>query len=329
MDRHAKSRLIRESAALLGFERCGIALAAPIGRSAYLAAWLENGRAGSMDYLHRHFKLRADPSAILEGARSVVVVALNYRQHAAPQSDSNSTACGRVAMYAWGDEYHDVIRSKLRELVDRMRAELAEPFEARVCVDTAPILERELAAAAGIGWIGKNTLVLHHEIGSYFFLGAAVTTLELAPDEPLPDHCGTCTACLNACPTRAFPKPYEMDASRCISYLTIEHRGEISKPFQKMMGDWIFGCDICQEVCPFNHDTPTTREPRFAIRPPGPQPVLEDVLNWTADDYRGHLRGSAMTRAKLDMLHRNAQIALDNVTRPLTKTVGTAHPTPM
>ncbi len=267
-----------------------------------------------MDYLHRHFKMRADPSTTLEGAKSVVVVALSYRQHSAPQTEGEATARGRVAMYAWGDDYHDVIGTKLTELVERMRAELAEPFAARVCVDTAPILERELAAAAGIGWIGKNTLVLHHEIGSYFFLGAVVTTLELAPDEPLADHCGTCTACLDACPTQAFPKPYEMDASRCISYLTIEHRGDISKAFQKMMGDWVFGCDICQEVCPYNRDAPTTREPRFAIRPPGPQPALDDVLGWSADDYREQLHGSAMTRAKLDMLQRNARIALDNAT---------------
>lgn len=266
-----------------------------------------------MDYLHRHFKLRANPSLILEGAKSVVVVALNYRQPGAPQSKNEAAARGRVAMYAWGDDYHDVIRSKLMELVERMRVKLAEPFEARVCVDTAPILERELAAAAGIGWIGKNTMVLHQEIGSYFFLGAVVTTLDLAPDEPLPDHCGTCTACLEACPTQAFPKPYEMDASRCISYLTIEHRGNITKPFQKMMGDWIFGCDICQAVCPYNRSAPTTRESCFAIRPPGPLPALDEILGWSADDYREQLYGSAMTRAKLDMLQRNARIALENV----------------
>jgi len=266
-----------------------------------------------MDYLHRHFKMRVDPSMILDGAMSLVAVALSYHQTAPPQTEGEAAAHGRVAMYAWGDDYHDVIKSKLRELVDRIRAELAEPFEVRVCVDTAPILERELAASAGIGWIGKNTLVLHHEIGSYFFLGAIVTTLELAPDEPLPDHCGTCTACLDACPTQAFPKPYEMDASRCISYLTIEHRGDISKSFQKMMGDWIFGCDVCQEVCPYNHEAPTTREPRFAVRPPGPRPALDEILGWSTDDYRKHLHGSAMTRAKLDMLQRNARIALENV----------------
>jgi len=314
MDRRAKSRLIRELASSIGFERCGIAAANPIGRSAYLADWLKNGRAGSMDYLHRHFKIRADPSAMLEGAKSVVVVALSYHHPTPPQTDGEVKTRGRVAMYAWGDDYHEVIQSKLTGLLERTRAELAEPFTARICVDTAPILERELAAAAGIGWIGKNTLVLHHEMGSYFFLGAIVTTLDLAADEPLPDHCGTCTACLDACPTQAFPKPYEMDASRCISYLTIEHRRDISKPFQKMMGDWIFGCDICQEVCPYNREAPTTREPRFAIRPLGPRPALDDILGWSVDDYHKQLHGSAMTRAKLDMLQRNARIALDNTT---------------
>ena len=215
-------------------------------------------------------------------------------------------------MYAWGDDYHDVVKRKLFALADRMRLDLTEPFEAKACVDTAPLLEREAAAAAGIGWIGKNTMVLDHRLGSYFFLGALVTTLELAVDEPVADHCGSCTACLDACPTDAFPAPYEMDASRCISYLTIEHRGDISKAFQEMMGDWIFGCDVCQEVCPFNRDAPETREPRFAIRSPAPDPKLEDVLGWSLDDYRRQLRGSAVKRAKLDMLKRNAKIAREN-----------------
>ncbi|MFH1109160.1 MAG: tRNA epoxyqueuosine(34) reductase QueG [Planctomycetota bacterium] len=324
MDPHAKARFVRDLAASLSFERCGIAPAAPIGRSDYLAAWLQAGRAGSMDYLHNHFTTRADPSTILDGARSVIVVALSYHQRPPPESGISRGPGGRVAMYAWGDDYHEVIRSKLGALVERMRMEVTEPFEARVCVDTTPILERELAAAAGIGWIGKNTMVLHHELGSYFFLGAIVTTLDLAPDEPLPDHCGTCTACLDACPTQAFPKPYEMDASRCISYLTIEHRGDISKPFQKMMGDWVFGCDVCQEVCPYNRSAPTTREPRFAVRLPGPRPALVEILGWSMDESRAQLRGSAMTRAKLDMLQRNARIASANTTVPLPGGAGHA-----
>ncbi len=312
MDPAHKSRVVKALAVSLGFERCGIAPAAPIGRSDYLAAWLSAGRAGSMEYLHRYFNSRADPAELLPGAKSAIVAALVYKQPP-PAEARDAQAHGRVAMYAWGDDYHDVIRAKLRQLEDKLREAIAEPFETRVCVDTAPVVERELAAAAGIGWIGKNTMVLHQDLGSYFFLGAVVTTLELEPDAPVQDHCGTCTACLEACPTQAFPVAYEMDASRCISYLTIEHRGDISRPFQEMMGDWIFGCDVCQDVCPFNRHAPTTREPRFAVRSPGPTSDLEAVLAWSPEDYRAAVRGSAMTRAKLDMFQRNARIALTNI----------------
>ena len=198
-----------------------------------------------------------------------------------------------------------------------MRAELSESFESKACVDTAPLLEREVAAAAGIGWIGKNTMVLNQQMGSYFFLGALVTTLEIEPDEPVTDHCGSCTACLDACPTNAFPAPYEMDASKCISYLTIEHRGEIEERFHSEMGDWVFGCDVCQEVCPFNREAPVTQELRFSIQSRSSQPVLDEIINWSMDDYRVRLRGSAMKRAKLDMLQRNARIAERNVSRTM------------
>jgi epoxyqueuosine reductase len=200
-------------------------------------------------------------------------------------------------------------------MIARMRTEFSEAFEARICVDTAPLLEREWAELAGIGWIGKNTLVLHQTLGSYFFLGGIITTLELEPDEAIPDHCGTCTACLDACPTAAFPSPYEMDASRCISYLTIEHRGAIAREFHKAMGSWVFGCDVCQEVCPYNHRAPLATELLFEPRPPAPEVVLDDVLHWSPEDYAANLKGRAMKRAKLDMLQRNAQIAL--VRRPV------------
>jgi epoxyqueuosine reductase len=228
-------------------------------------------------------------------------------------------------MYAWGDDYHKVVKDKLCVMVERLRTELSYPFEAKICVDTSPLLEREVAAAAGIGWIGKNTMVLDHQLGSCFFLGEVVTTLDLACDEPLPDRCGTCTACLEACPTGAFPAPYEMDASRCISYLTIEHRGDIPTELQDRMGRWVFGCDVCQQVCPYNRHAPSGgtgfqpvlgREPRFAVRPPGANPSLDEMLGWTIDDYRSKLRGSAMKRAKLDMLQRNARIAGNNIERP-------------
>ena len=269
-----------------------------------------------MEYLHRHFKERAHPAALLEGARSIIVVARLYHQPNEPAPTDDPRPRGLVAMYAWGEDYHEVIKAKLFKMAERMRTELPHAFAFRVCVDTAPLLERELAAAAGIGWIGKNTLVLDQRLGSYFFLGALVTTLDLAPDESLPDRCGTCTACLNACPTDAFPAPYEMDASRCVSYLTIEHRGTAPEDLQPLMGDWLFGCDVCQQVCPYNRHAPVTTEPRFAVRDPWPQPLLDDVLAWTMDDYRERLRGSAMKRAKFEMWQRNARIAKRNAERP-------------
>lgn len=308
----ADGQTIKKLAAEVGFDRCGITAAEPLGSGEYLRSWLRNGRAGSMDYLHQHFNLRLDPRGLLEGARSVIVVALLYRQSKPASASHDRAPRGRVAMYAWGDDYHRVVKKKLFALVDRMQTELDEPFGYRACVDTAPLIEREFAARAGVGWIGKNTMVLHQDLGSFFFLGVLITTLDLPSDQPAEDHCGQCTACLDACPTDAFPAAYEMDASRCISYLTIEHRGDISKPFQDLMGEWIFGCDVCQDVCPFNRGAPSTSEPRFAVRSPGPEPSLDELQGWSIEDYRRELKGSAMKRAKLEMLKRNAQIAKNN-----------------
>jgi epoxyqueuosine reductase len=309
-----KSLCVKRLAGELGFDRTGIAPAAPVGRSEYYRRWLSEGRAGSMSYLHRYAEQRTDPRVLLSGARSVIVVASNYHQTAPPRPKDGRPR-GRVARYAWGHDYHRVVKKKLFALTDRLRQTLDEPFDAKVCVDTAPLLEREFAAAAGIGWIGKNTMVLHPELGSYFFLGEIVTTLELACDAPIPDHCGSCTRCLDACPTHALHEPYQMDASLCVSYLTIEHRDEIPATLSPAVGDWVYGCDICQEVCPYNRDAPATKEPDFAVRLPGPYPILADLLHWSDDDYRQALRNSAMKRAKLPMLRRNARIALDNVSR--------------
>lgn len=309
---------IKTSAAQVGFDRCGIARTDPIGRADYLQWWVGKGMAGSMGYLHRNLDKRLDPAKLLPGAKSAIVVALNYKQQASPSRDREAAVSmeksieprGRIAMYAWGEDYHVVLRDKLRELETKLREEVSKPFDCRICVDTAPIIERELAAAAGVGWIGKNTMAIHPELGSYFFLGVILTTLDIAADAPLPDHCGTCTACLDACPTQTFFGPYQMDASRCISYLTIEHRGDISGLFQEMMGDWIFGCDVCQDVCPHNRKAPDTREPRFATRDPAPTLSLQDLLTWNDSHYREKTRDSAISRAKLEMLKRNARIVL-------------------
>ena len=299
-----------------GFDKCAISPASPVGRSDYYRDWLKLGRAGTMDYLHRHAELRTDAGKLLPGAKSVIVCALNYHQSDPLTLNDTGKPPGKVEMYAWGGDYHKIIKRKLFGLVDQLRSEVAIPFESKVCVDTAPILEREYAALSGIGWIGKNTLVLDPTLGSYFFLGLIVTTLDLPPDAPSPDHCGTCTRCLDACPTDAFPAAYEMDASRCISYLTIEHRDEtVPDDLASLMGDWVFGCDVCQQVCPHNNDVPQTNEPRFAIRQPGPRPDLEAMKNMTDEEFREQLKGSAIKRAKPDMLRRNARIALANHAR--------------
>lgn len=327
--RLALSRAVKAMASELGFDRVGICTAAPVERAAYVRDWIAAGRHGEMAYLAKHLGARLNPGELLAGARSVIVTAMNYHQPAPsgprPGDDLRGDhSQGKIARYAWGRDYHRVIKRRLHALADRMQSEIAETFETRCCVDTAPLLERELAARAGVGWIGKNTLVLDAGLGSYFFLGAIVTTLGLPADAPAVDHCGTCTRCLDACPTDAFPAAYQMDARRCISYLTIEHRGEIDPALAPHMGDWLYGCDICQEVCPHNRDAPHATEPDFAARPPAPSIAATDVLAWTDGDYARILRGSAIKRAKLDMLKRNAQIVQQNVTTRGGETPATA-----
>lgn len=363
----ARSELIRRLAAETGFARCGIAGAGRVNRADYVREWLADGHAGEMHYLARHAALREDPRRLLDGARSIIVVADLYRhdtdttcsqpKHTMPPAPDNASspgveggpargrphdrsgtagrpvdpdgaARGRIARYAWGRDYHRVLRRKLHRLADALHEAMDEPFTSRVCVDTAPLIEREIAAAAGIGWIGKNTMVLCRDVGSFFFLGEIITTLELAPSAPATDHCGSCTRCLDACPTAAFPAPYRMDATRCIAYLTIEHRSDIPGDLQPLMGDWVFGCDVCQDVCPYNREAPEGAEPAYALQDRNPLPPaapLDQLLAWTPEDYRAHLAGSAMKRASLDMLKRNARIALTNLGRPHEKQGATDH----
>jgi epoxyqueuosine reductase len=305
---------IKRLADSVGFDKVGIARAGPAGRRSYIEAWLSRGYNGSMEYLNRNLDTRLDPRRLLNGAASVIVVAVSYHQRT-PEPVRDGRPRGRIAMYAWGDDYHMVVKAKLFRLADLMREELPGPFATRACVDTAPLLERAWAETAGIGWIGKNTMVIHTQLGSHFVLGALVTTLELEPDEPAANRCGTCTACVDACPTQALSAPYRMNASRCISYLTIEHRSDIDEALRPCMGDWIFGCDVCQEVCPHNRHATMTSEPRFAIRPPAPEPLLGDLLGWTPEEHRRRWRGSAVKRATPAMLVRNASIALWNENR--------------
>jgi len=325
MSPRERSDRVKNLALELGFDGCGIARAQPMPRGDYVQHWLSAGRAGSMRYLHEHLSERLDPTILLPDARSIIMLARLYHQPepVLASDGSASQRGGRIAMYAWGEDYHRVIREKVHLLVEQLQKQLGEPFDYRVCVDTAPIVERQWAEMAGIGWIGKNTLVLSERLGSYFFLAALVTTIELEADEPVEDHCGSCTACLDACPTKAFPAPYEMDASRCISFLTIEHRGEIPANLRESVGDWLFGCDVCQQVCPFNRKAPVTTEARFTPR----TAVILDpdpVLNWSRGDYRRNLGGTAMTRATLAMWWRNAAIVAENLTKADQRAHGSA-----
>lgn len=327
-----RTRLILNLAVDAGFSSAGIAPAGPTNRAAYFAQWIEAGHHGEMEYLRRTRGIRIDTTKLLEGARTVIVVADSYRQaETIPSLPSDSIGPrGRIARYAWGGDYHKVVRKKLHRLADTMRSMISEPFEVRCCVDTAPIIEREAAAAAGLGWIGKNTMVIHPRLGSFFFLGAMVTTLDLEPGPPATDHCGTCRRCLDACPTGALTAPYQMDARRCISYLTIEHRGSIPDELASLMGDWVYGCDVCQNVCPHNRKAPPARERAYEVRDTtglAPRPLLAELAGWTESQRQDRLRGSAMKRANLAMWRRNAAMAQRNAAPvPASLQVGDLHP---
>jgi epoxyqueuosine reductase len=259
-----------------------------------------------MAYLHGRFEERTDPAVYLPGAKSVVCVAMNYHR---PLEDSVAPGQGKVARYALGDDYHEVIKSRLHRLADWLR-DRVPGVQTRAAVDTAPVMEKELAARAGIGWQGKNTCIINEQAGSWLLLGEMLTTLELPTDDPAVDRCGTCTRCLDACPTAAITAPYQLDARRCISYLTIEQREEMPVEYRERLGEWLYGCDVCQEVCPHNQRAPEASEPAFRPRFPAGKLDLREVMAWTVEDYRSRLKGSAMKRVKLPVLQRNARMLL-------------------
>jgi epoxyqueuosine reductase len=337
-----ETRWIEGKARSLGFDLCGVAPVESLAELAHLPEWLARGYAGEMKYMHD--PRRADPRQVLEGARSLIAVALNYNTPEPPSTDGNGgsengSPRGWISRYAWGADYHDVLGKKLEALLAGMRAEIRKPFDARAYVDTGPILERVAAKYAGLGWLAKNTCLINQKLGSWLFLGVIVTTLELAPSastgESLPrDLCGSCTRCLDACPTQAFPEPYVLDARRCISYLTIELRGAIAEELRPEMGRHVFGCDICQDVCPWNRKGPVTPLLEFQPRevdskqPRDPEtgkpendgvlfaPELEWLASLSQREFSEMFRGSAVKRAKWRGLIRNACVALGNSAVP-------------
>ncbi len=301
---------LKAEAHRLGFELVGIAPAVnPVGFSA-LQEWLERGFAGEMQYLERRRAAYEHPEGVLPGVRSVVMLGLNYQTEDPVASESGQ---GRVSRYAWGStDYHMILRERLKQFAQFLKLRIPDS-RTRGIVDTAPLLERDFARLAGLGWFGKNTLLINKRQGSWLFLAALLTDLELDYDAPHEtSHCGTCTRCLDACPTDAFDAPYVLDARKCISYLTIELRGPIPVSLRAGMGDWLFGCDICQDVCPWNRKAPTTSEPAFQPRPDlRPADALR-LLRLTAEEFERDFADTPLARPGRVGLLRNAAIVLGN-----------------
>ena len=303
----AVKRIAREC----GFELAGIARAEPAGDFEKYQQWLQRGFAGEMRYLTDHrAEARRDPRQLLESAKTIVCVGKLYNTSAAHSGSP-------ISRYAWGQDYHDVLRRGLEEMVAQLTA--IEPFEWKICADTAPLLERSYARLAGLGWIGRNTCLINEPMGSWFFLGEILTSLDLEPDSPPADRCGVCTRCIDACPTQAIvpgeggwttrESGWTIDSTRCIAYLTIELRGPVPETLTESIGSHVFGCDICQEVCPWNARAPITAEAAFAERE---LPPLEDLADLTAEQFRELTRGTPLGRPKHAGFMRNVRIALEN-----------------
>jgi epoxyqueuosine reductase len=296
----------------IGFDSCRIAACGSAPHADEFRNWLDEGGHGEMSYMERGEEKRCDPQKILPGARSIVVLALNYFQ-GNPHAGDTPAPAGRVARYAWGDDYHDLIANKLDRIDEFLRAFGGQQ---KYYVDTGPVLERDYAAQAGIGWHGKSTMLIDERLGTWFFLAEVLTTLELPADEPVPDRCGTCERCMKACPTGAITAPHRLDARRCISYLTIELKGSIPLDLRPLIGNKIFGCDDCLEACPWNRFAQVSREAAFFARASTMGVPLRDYLSLSDDNFRMLFRNSPIKRIKRRGFLRNVCVALGNVGDP-------------
>lgn len=313
--------LVKQAAREGGFELAGIAPVHEFDDFDRFREWIAAGRAGEMKYMEARNDAgalkRTSLRATLPWVRSVVVCAINYNTAHPYSTDAHDPQRGWISRYAWGQQdYHEAVLERLRAVESKLRgavggAQTGE-LQTRCYVDTGPLVERVYAKYAGVGWIGKNTCVINQKLGSWLFLGVILTSLELEPDLPAPDRCGTCTRCIDACPTDALVAPYQLDANRCISYLTIEKRGAIAEGLRPGMGHEVFGCDICQDVCPWNRKAPATAAMEFQSREGLVNPALEWLAGMTEEEFREKFRGSAVRRAKRGGLRRNAVIAMGN-----------------
>ena len=298
---------LKAEAARLGFDRVGIAPAVSPPGYEHFRAWLADGAEAGMAYMAKHAEARRHPDSVLEGVRSIVVAAFSYAtEPASPPVDPIDPARGKIARYARGLDYHDLLWERLGALLTWLEAE-APGVRGRAVCDSAPLMERDYARLAGLGWVGKNSMLIDRRLGTYTVLGALLVDIELIYDEPFEaDHCGTCTRCLDACPTDAFDGPHRLDARRCLSYWTIEHRGPIPDEYADRLDGWAFGCDVCQEVCPWNRKAEPAREPHLAPDPDRTEPDLIAWLDADPAEFRRALKGTALSRAKRTSLVRNA-----------------------
>nr|WP_099600081.1 tRNA epoxyqueuosine(34) reductase QueG [Reichenbachiella sp. 5M10] len=305
LDRVKLTHLIKQKALQEGFMACGIAKADFLAEEApKLERWLNQGMHGEMGYMANHFDKRLDPRKLVEGAKTVISLSYNYF----PESNLAKEDNYKIAKYAYGKDYHYIIKPKLKTVLQEVIEQVGE-VNARVFVDSAPVHERAWAAKAGIGWVGKNSLLLNKKSGSFFFLAEIILDVELDYDSPVKDYCGTCTKCMDACPTDAIPEPYVVDGSRCISYLTIELRDQIPSEFQGKMENWVFGCDICQDVCPWNRFSKPHQEESFMPHAQLDEWSKSDWEEMTEEVFREVFRGSAVKRAKYEGLKKNVAFA--------------------
>jgi len=324
-NKSALTRRIRVEAQRLGFFKTGVTAARPLPSPERLEQWLSGGMHGKMGYMPRQARRRKDPRRVLENARSLVVLAMNY--HSGEQLEEDPVR-GRISRYAWGDDYHDVVKERLEELYRFIRRE--EPAASGLCyVDTGPIMEKVWGAETALGWMGKHTNLIAREQGSWFFVGVILLDLELEYDAPETDHCGTCERCISACPTGAIVAPYVLDARLCISYLTVELRGSIPRALRRSIGNRIYGCDDCQEGCPCNRFAVPSPEPAFRPHEGNWVPELETLVDLTPEEFDRRFHSSPIRRAERDGFVRNVVVALGNSRRseavaPLARALGDA-----
>ncbi|MCB9284903.1 MAG: tRNA epoxyqueuosine(34) reductase QueG [Lewinellaceae bacterium] len=304
------THFIKEEAHRLGFSFAGISRAERMDEEARrLEEWLASGFHGKMAYMENHFEKRVDPRELVPGAKSVVSLMYNYFT----EKKQEDPTAPKLSMYAYGEDYHHVVRDKLKALLDALRQQVGE-VQGRCFVDSAPVLERDWARRSGIGWVGKNTLLIHPRAGSYFFLAELIIDLELEPDGPMKDYCGTCRRCIDACPTEAIsPEGYLLDASKCISYLTIELKEAIPEAFKGKMDNWMFGCDVCQDVCPWNRFSQPHSEPAFEPHPDLLAMTRRDWLELTEEVFGRVFRRSAVRRTKYSGLKRNISFLVEEL----------------